>query len=192
MMKKLIPIVLLFSLLGCSKKLETNQPPQPHRGEIVKVGKSPFPTVLVESMETKEGRSVSHQAENLFVVRNFDQIDALVAQLVASKDRYAAGFWKADFVFDGLHVPEDASDARWEAHLSEIRVWLQTKPDSIIPRVVLADNLIQYAWKARGSGWADSVNKTGWRMFSERVNEAWQVLAQAKESGKKCPQYWSL
>lgn len=39
-----------------------------------------------------------------------------------------------------------------------------------------ADCLINLAWAARGTGWADSVTREGWRIMRERLSEARNVL----------------
>ena len=59
-------------------------------------------------------------------------------------------------------------------------------------RVELARFLRDYAWQARGSGWANSVKEEGWKLMGERLQAAAQVLAEAKQLDEKCPCYWSI
>jgi hypothetical protein len=68
---------------------------------------------------------------------------------------------------------------------------MQAKPKSVTARVELARFLRDYAWQARGSGWANTVKEEGWRLMGERLQAAAQVLAEAKQSDEKCPVYWS-
>ncbi len=44
-----------------------------------------------------------------------------------------------------------------------------------------ADFLVQWAWQARGNGWAKDVTVEGWRLFGERISIAQQELEQALE-----------
>ena len=45
--------------------------------------------------------------------------------------------------------------------------------------VLEGENEINEAWKARGSGWADSVTSQGWRAFSDHLAKARTALTQA-------------
>jgi len=56
----------------------------------------------------------------------------------------------------------------------------------------LADTLTSYAWKARGSGYANTVTKAGWKLFGDRLIESVQVLTDAKSLKENCPRWWSV
>jgi hypothetical protein len=56
----------------------------------------------------------------------------------------------------------------------------------------LADALVTYGWRARGSGLADTVTENGWNLFRERLTEAVRVLRQAEALNQKCPHSWSV
>jgi len=52
-------------------------------------------------------------------------------------------------------------------------------------------HLIDYAWEARGNGFADTVPEEGWRKFGERLRTADELLRQAwklRPSGTKTPE----
>lgn len=53
------------------------------------------------------------------------------------------------------------------------------------PHRVLADLLKDWAWEARGSGFADSVTEEGWKLFHERLQEAADHLTIAIELDPK-------
>ncbi|HEY5793087.1 MAG TPA: type II CAAX endopeptidase family protein, partial [Chthoniobacterales bacterium] len=65
--------------------------------------------------------------------------------------------------------------------------WAAERPRSITAQVCLIQALTSYAWRARGSGWADSVTEEGWRLFGERLDQAADVASRAKELPEKCP-----
>ncbi|HAB17365.1 MAG TPA: hypothetical protein PLX89_17635 [Verrucomicrobiota bacterium] len=44
---------------------------------------------------------------------------------------------------------------------------------------LLGDKYVDFAWQARGSGWADSVTDEGWRLFGERLQRGESALRQA-------------
>jgi hypothetical protein len=75
--------------------------------------------------------------------------------------------------------------------MQDLRDWFENDPDSITPRVALARGLVDYAWEARGRGWASSVTNDGWRLFGERITEARRILRAAETLGRICPVYYS-
>ena len=145
---------------------------------------------MVETPEAKEIHDITNQVATLLAAKDYDKLDDLAAKYRASKECYADGIWKLALVYDALVPSDKVPDAEWEARLAALRDWILAKPDSITPRVALAIDLTAYAWKARGGGWANSVTEEGWRLFEQRLNQAVDVLTQAKPLKEKCPQYW--
>jgi hypothetical protein len=54
----------------------------------------------------------------------------------------------------------------------QIANWLKARPDSRIARLLDVDRLIEEAWEARGSGFANTVSEEGWRVFGSKIKEA--------------------
>jgi len=111
----------------------------------------------------------------------FDELDALAAQLRASKERLRDGAWKLNAFYMGVGAPpdDDATDNGWESHLNNLRKWLSHSPDSITAHVALADALLNYAWEARGTGYSNTVTQEGRRLFNERMAMAGEVINDA-------------
>ncbi len=76
----------------------------------------------------------------------------------------------------------------WKRHISLVRQWVSAKPKSITPRIALAESYVNYGWDARGSGFADTVSDSGWKLLDQRVSQALQVLKEARSLPKKCPE----
>ena len=96
-------------------------------------------------------------------------------------------------LYTGLGAPpsgDTATDDEWRAHLDKLRLWVSRVPDSITARVGLGDALVNYAWKARGAGYADTVKGEGWRLFNERLGLAEEVLVDARRLREKCPHWY--
>ncbi len=67
---------------------------------------------------------------------------------------------------------------------------MDQKPDSITAPVALAETLRNYAWKARGGGWAGEVTETGWKLFHERLAECAKVLGIGAKREDRCPRWF--
>jgi hypothetical protein len=52
--------------------------------------------------------------------------------------------------------------------------------------VALALAYLDYASDARGTGYANTVSETGWKLFSERTAEARRILKEASKLAGKC------
>lgn len=121
------------------------------------------------------------------------ELETIASQLRVSKERLPGGAWKLNAFYSGLHEPQsgdDASDNEWQIHLDKLRKWATRTPDSITPHVALADALVNYAWKARGEGFADSVSAEGWRQFRGRLVLAEKELDEGERLGTKCPHWY--
>lgn len=145
----------------------------------------------VETPEVKEQTQIEQQAVNLLKSGDYDALDALAAKYRASKECYANGIWKLFYVYVGLGPGGNDSEATWKDRQGQVRDWIAAKTDSVTARVTMAHVLADYAWKARGGGWADSVTDEGWRLFGDRLQQAAQQLHEAARLKEKCPVYWS-
>ena len=145
----------------------------------------------VETAETKERKSIEGAAAALIKTKDFDKLELLAAKYRSSGESFADGSWKLSCVYGGVSLSDTNTDAEWKGRLSALREWIAGKPESITARVALAATLIDYGWRARGGGWADSVTPDGWRLFGQRLHQAQAVLDQALELTNSCPGYWS-
>jgi hypothetical protein len=125
----------------------------------------------------------------------FDEIDAIAGAVRADKSRFAGGAWKLHKLYWGLREPTNARkvpDAVWQLHINHLEKWAREKPESITARVGLADAYLEYAWHARGNGFADTVTDEGWKLMNERLAKAEEVLLAAKKLKAKCPQWYLM
>ena len=152
----------------------------------------PFQVEVTQTPEEKEKQEIKDLAKSLFSAKDFDRLDALAKKHRESKEHYADGVWKLNEVYGGLYLDKQASDAQWKEHLAALQDWVTAKPGSITARVALADELVTYAWKARGGGYAKTVTREGWKLFGERLKQAADVLAEARSFKESCPRWWSV
>lgn len=125
-----------------------------------------------------------------FNQRQFAWLDEEARKLRIGKVRINGGVWKIRVFYAGIESPLEegnATDTVWQAHINLLREWRKQNPKSITAHVGLAFSFIDYAWKARGNGYANTVSEEGWKLFSERLTEAESVLYQAMSLPEKCP-----
>jgi hypothetical protein len=192
MTTKVILLSLPLCLLGCSRdpvETQNSRVPTESTGPHAQL---PFTISVVEAPETKEIKEIKREASLLLARKDYDKLDAFAKRLRDSKESYADGVWKVFYVYDGLDLSDEASDAEWQKRFKAIKSWIDAKPDSITARVAMAKDLVSYAWKARGTGYADTVSEASWKVFYQRLNQAVNVLNSAKTLNEQCPCLWSV
>jgi hypothetical protein len=72
---------------------------------------------------------------------------------------------------DELMSPED-----WKIQEEMLAKWIAAFPDSITAKTAMAKYWKEYAWSARGLGYANTVSKDQWATFFARTNKARDLL----------------
>jgi len=67
------------------------------------------------------------------------------------------------------------------------KFWAAQEPGSHLPHLAQGTFFVNYAWDARGTGWASTVTEEGWARFRERLNVAKQSLSKAYEINPSDP-----
>jgi hypothetical protein len=123
----------------------------------------------------------------------FDWLDTTANELQKSKARFPGGDWKVRKFYEALITPangDNSPDSEWEELLSKLRKWVDLKPGSMTAQVALAGGLTGYGGKARGSGWASEVTKEGWKVHSERSDQAEKVLMAVEKNRMSCVNWY--
>lgn len=129
-------------------------------------------------------------SRSLFNNRKFAELEARADELRASKERFRNGSWKIAHFYDSLECHDEEPESMWQLHMQIYKEWETKFPQSVTAQVAHAKFMANYAWQARGSGYANEVTEEGWRAFHERLGTAHTILDQSKALGH-CPVWWS-
>ncbi|HJS73842.1 MAG TPA: DUF4034 domain-containing protein [Vicinamibacteria bacterium] len=134
------------------------------------------------------------------LARDYLSLDTLARELRSGKARFPGGEWKLRWFYVAFSqlgasrswypVPLLGESTDWNEVRSRLEEWRDQMPESITPRVALAQYWIAYAWEARGTAFANKVRDEQWALFEERLNESAKVLAEARRLEEKCPEWW--
>jgi hypothetical protein len=80
-------------------------------------------------------------------------------------------------------------DDEYQKYFERLNRWKAAYPESITPRVALADGWQHYAFEARGGGYADTVTEDGRRLYQERMQNSKRELLEARDLKEGCP-FW--
>ena len=124
----------------------------------------------------------------------FEKLDCLADHVRSAKERFSGGPWKLHVLYAGLYLPvqypQHSTEEDWNILLQHLRRWVADQPKSTTARVALAWAYLQYAWDARGDGYANSVSESGWKLFEERTAEARTILEDASHLPERCPEWY--
>ena len=149
-----------------------------------------------DGVEGPEGREMfAKEVRALFEKDDFAAIERMGNELRTDKTRFPGGFWKLTSFYAGLSAGDGSSaeahdEAEWRSWFARMDAWGKAFPDSITLPPARAHALVNYAWEARGGGWANTVREAGAKQFGERLEQARAVLDKAAKLPVRCPHWY--
>ncbi len=124
-------------------------------------------------------RAAKAKAAPAFQKNDFDALEAQIAALRAQPFDFFDLWANIDGFYYGMEPPKGSTnDQLWQQHRQKLEAWLAAKPDSTAARIALMDWWIAYAWKARGTGWANTVKEEDCVLMRERLTKALTYAAE--------------
>ena len=133
---------------------------------------------VVADSESKENE-IKASAQKLFEHKKYAELDALADKLRAAKSVTPMGRLTQELIYEALGI-ENKSEEETKKQIALVREWIKARPNSSAAKILLAEIMRDYAWRARGSGFANTVTSDGWKAMEQRINEAWSLLQQVK------------
>lgn len=125
-----------------------------------------------------------------FQNKEFVALEREAERLRGARGKFGDGSFKIDAFYDGVLAMDHETEANFHEHFAIHRDWEAARPDSLTRQVALAMLLTDYAWFARGSGWANTVTEEGGRLMRQRLNKASQILISASKFKEKDPAWF--
>ncbi|HEY9775623.1 MAG TPA: DUF4034 domain-containing protein [Planktothrix sp.] len=140
-----------------------------------------------------DAKARSKLIQSYLLTHNYTALDKMADQLRASKAQYPDGNWKLDYFYGGLYNNRPTwqmSSEEWLPLMKQTSEWVKARPKSVTAKISYAAILINYAWAARGGGYADSVSKDAWAAMQQREQAAVSILNDARKLPATCPRWW--
>jgi tetratricopeptide (TPR) repeat protein len=131
----------------------------------------------------------------IFVQGDFAQLEKEAQKVRSSKARLTGAVWKLFGLYEGVARPSaagHATEADWNAHVASFKKWIAAYPESATARIALANAYVAYAYAGRGEGYADTVTRTGWKLYGQRIELAKATLLEAARLKEKCPNWYGV
>lgn len=150
------------------------------------------PRLSVAMDSIGQATEIMYRVDSEFGAGQFALLNQEEKKFRTKQSRFPDGRWKLTFFYGGLGGPKmTGNDAVWERSLRLADEWIQATPAEPAPYLAKANILIQYAWDARGTGYANTVTPEGWKLFNQRIAEAEKVLTLAPRIAQSDP-YWFI
>jgi len=127
------------------------------------------------------------QMAELFYAQKFEALEKEASAARASKEVFGNGSWKIVQFYQAFERKSEDALGIWNVAEDTHNAWLKAFPNSVTARIAYADFLTNYAWHARGTGYADTVTSEGGRLMHERLTKAGKVLNDALKLPEKDP-----
>ncbi len=126
--------------------------------------------------------------EELRRKKDFAQLEVIAAQLRAKPWSTDPLHWDIGHFYGALSSTAQIPHAEMVAILRE---WIQARPQSITPKIALAQGLYVEAVNYRGLEFARNVTESDWAMYEKLMGEAARTLASAN-GAESDAHYWTL
>lgn len=149
-------------------------------------------TVAVQAAEDVLGarKALTEAARAALLRGDFAELEKESAALRRQKARLTEGLWKSFFYAARLAPEDKVSEEQFAGWFKIMEGWAAAYPQSTLRRVALADGWVNYAWKARGTDYADKVTPEGWEKYGARIKRAREILEEVKDARERIPEWY--
>jgi hypothetical protein len=185
-----LPILLMLAWSGLASAVEQNANSNPCNISEKDAGglNGDF------SVDIHAPYNFADTAAGILKKEKFVELDCIADHARTGKERFPGGAWKIHLLYEGLRQPAPypvhATQEDWTHLLQRLQRWADARPKSITARVALALAYLDYAADARGSGYANTVSGSGWKLYAQRTEKAKQILKDASTLATKDPEWY--
>jgi uncharacterized protein DUF4034 len=119
---------------------------------------------------------LTKQIKQLFQDGKFAELDDMADKYRSTKARFPDGQWKLMVFFTAFEVGTNTPEWVYPTYITLAEKWRRSFPESVTAQCVLAGLWTDYAWKARGGGYATEVKEQAWPLVRERLDKAWEIV----------------
>jgi len=133
----------------------------------------------------------AQQVGQLLASGQVDNLEKMGDYLRTSKERFSEGIWVLSSFYIGLSKPLDPdNEAQWKDWIEKLERWRSKYPASKTAAIALGEAYFRYGWKARGTGYVDTVTEKGWQLLAERLAKARKILESAAHLPPEDPHWY--
>jgi len=134
--------------------------------------------LLMPSLGTvqREIRLFRAEVRSRFEAEDFAWLEKTARTLRKGEPLFANGSWKIYQFYEGMGDRFGRSEDQFLHDQRRFQNWRETMPESVTAKIAQGHFLTEYAWFARGSGYAHTVSFQGHMVFRQRLGQARLLL----------------
>ena len=136
-------------------------------------------------------RRFQRRIRTLFTERKYDELERIATDARAPDSVSASGRSPLTLLYDQLCSVSPRDNQHFLDRISQLEEWVAAAPDSLTAKVALAELLTNYAYFARGSGYANTVTDRQLEVFQEQLERAEDVLLDVAADAPKDSFYYT-
>lgn len=158
-----------------------------HRTIGLKLPKAkPFTSTVTP---TRGEYDLGPKVEALMKAEKFNELTKLFEQEETHRHQSYNGTEAINDLYDDVNeLSGTAPESDWMARKAFIQKWIKAEPNSPIPHLVLADFMVNYAWKAR----QDQTDHIDWIAYQKRLMETQVELDKALDTKVLPPEWFNI
>ncbi len=153
------------------------------------------PTERVSDDTSDYFRKAYKENSKLLSEKKYDELEKIAESLRKSKEQFTSGRWKLDYFYDAFSDKPNSlgkfKEYDYQYTQKMLEDWCVKKPNAVTPKIALAGLYQDYAWFARGGGYADTVSDEAWKLMRERNKKAYEILSALRVNPKKDPRIYN-
>jgi rhomboid protease GluP len=130
-------------------------------------------------------------AQHLFMTRDFQRLDNLLAVAARHPNDLADGRSSYDALFDGIDNLFEYGGISVNATMVRLAEWRRAMPGSVHADLAEVSALVAWGYAARGVGVANTITAQNLQLFQHRINIAQAALTAMAPRGKKWAQWYA-
>jgi hypothetical protein len=148
----------------------------------------------VEFKDGSRARDVlTNQVKMMFSKKQYAELDSMADKFRRNKSRFPDGVWKLTIFYTAFDLSSNTPEWAFPMYISKAEDWRHIRPKSITAQCVLANAWKDYAWQARGGGYASQVKEESWQLVRQRLEKAWKIVNERLAPGvSDCPNRLNL
>lgn len=149
-------------------------------------------SVVPSSIPTETYEVYQAHINDLLVQEDFADLEKIAQQNRVERGSLVGGGWKNNEFFAIIGYPPHAGemkDSDYELQIARVKRWIDRYPNSAAARISLARIYVSYAFFGRGTGLADTISDSQWRLYSARTGLAIESLLSAADLKERDP-FW--
>ncbi|MDD2899339.1 MAG: DUF4034 domain-containing protein [Desulfuromonadaceae bacterium] len=161
-------ILFLFNCISCSQQGVKHATNPKVTSQIAKKATNNDAVIVRSALEK--------QIQSMFENKKYTELDAMADEFRTTKSRFLDGEWKLQTFYTAFDLGTNNPDSEFDKYFKLAEEWQKVRPSSITAQCVLAKVWLDYAWHARGGGYASEVKENTLQIVNERVDKAWKIV----------------